>query len=82
MLEFSKQYWRVFLSLFAVFLVGSIQPLIWLNGKWYQNWAFISLAFLALVTFVIAVIGLVYVIRDTRKKDKERKNRRPNIRWF
>ena len=76
MLELSKRCWQVFLPLFAVFLLGSLQSPIWLNGKWYQNLFTILLASLALVAFVIAVIALFHDIRDTLKKDKEHKNRR------
>jgi hypothetical protein len=82
MLEFSKRCWQVFFPLFAAFLLGSLQSLIWLNGKWYQNLISISLAFLALVALVIAIIAFVYDIRDIRKKDKEQKNRQPRIRWL
>ena len=78
MQEFSKRCWQVFFPLFVAFLLGSLQSLLWLNDKWYQNFVSISLAFLALVALVISVIAFVYDFKDTRKKeqkDKEHKNR-------
>jgi len=82
MQEFSKRCWQVFFPLFVAFLLGSLQSLLWLNDKWYQNLVSISLASLALVSLVIAITAFVYDIRDIRKKDKERKNLHPNIRYL
>ena len=36
MLEVYKRAWHVFLTLFAVFLLGAVQIVIYLGEKWYM----------------------------------------------
>ena len=71
MRDFARRVWSICLSLFGVFLIGSLQALIFLNDKSYQFLVSISLIILALICLVIGVVMLIYDFKTTRRKDSQ-----------
>lgn len=69
MLEIHKWAWRVFFPLFATFLIASAFTY---TAK--QCLIALILFILAAICLIIAIITLVYHIRDARKKDYEEKH--------
>ena len=73
MLELYKRCWQVFLSLFAIFLVGGLQAFYFLDEYKYQ-WVVIAiLLILAVICLIIGITAFVYAIKDARRKDRESK---------
>lgn len=73
MLEFYKRCWQVFLPLFAIFLVGGLQALFYLEKYEYQ-WVIIAiLLILAVICLIIGIFALVSAVKDGLRKDRESK---------
>ncbi len=73
MLEFYKRYGHVFLTIFAIFLVGGLQAFYYLEKYEYQ-WVVIAvLLTLAVIFLVFGIFALVSAVKDARRKDRESK---------
>jgi len=73
MIEFYKRWWQVFLPLFAVFGLGSLQAFYYLDKCSYQ-WIVITVLFiLAIICLIIGIIGFIKVFRDACREEREKK---------
>lgn len=59
--------------LFAVFLLGALQIVIYLGEKWYMPQIAIALSIIALIWLVVALISITKVIKDGRQRDRDTK---------
>jgi hypothetical protein len=73
MVDLARRLWSIFIPGFIACVLGIVQSLIWLDGKWYQNLVSISLGFLALICLILGGITLFYDVRDTLRKEKKAK---------
>ena len=75
MLEFAKRWGPTFFTAFIASSLALIPILIYLDSKSYLKLVLIFWGFLVLVTLTMAVIALVYDIKDARRRDKEEKRK-------
>jgi len=73
MIEFYKRCWQVFLPLFAVFSLGSLQAFYYLNEYSHQWAVIVSLVIVAIICLIIGLIGFINTLKDAQKKERKAK---------
>lgn len=79
--QYARRIWSILIPVFFVILLGMVQVLITLDGKWYQSLVLIILGIVSLICLVIAIVALTYDTKTTFREHRSRKLLR-NLRGY
>ena len=68
--QYVRRLWSICIPAFVLLIGFTIQALLFLDGKPYQQLVLISLAILALICFIIAIYALSYDTKTTFRKHR------------